>query len=39
LADFAKEDPDSEKELDETFPQLVEKIEDLNSKICFPMKG
>ena len=29
LAEFAKEDPDSEKELDETFPRLVEKIEDL----------
>ena len=25
LIEFAKEDPDSEKELDETFPQLVEK--------------
>ncbi|MFQ2995429.1 peptide chain release factor 2 [Elizabethkingia anophelis] len=28
LQEFAKEDPESEKELDEAFPQLVEKIEE-----------
>lgn len=39
LADFAKEDPDSEKELDETFPQLVEKIEDLEFKNMLSNEG
>jgi hypothetical protein len=36
--DFAKEDPDSEKELDETFPQL-EKIEDLEFKNMLSNEG
>lgn len=39
LADFAKEDPDSEKELDETFPSLVEKIEDLEFKNMLSNEG
>ena len=39
LLDFAKEDPDSEKELDETFPQLVEKIEDLEFKNMLSNEG
>lgn len=39
LADFAKEDPDSEKELDETFPTLVEKIEDLEFKNMLSNEG
>ncbi|KXH81510.1 peptide chain release factor 2 [Chryseobacterium kwangjuense] len=39
LAEFAKEDPDSEKELDETFPQLVEKIEDLEFKNMLSNEG
>lgn len=39
LADFAKEDPDSEKELDETFPQLLEKIEDLEFKNMLSNEG
>jgi peptide chain release factor 2 len=39
LLEFAKEDPDSEKELDETFPQLVEKIEDLEFKNMLSNEG
>lgn len=39
LADFAKEDTDSEKELDETFPSLVEKIEDLEFKNMLSNEG
>ncbi|WP_294206843.1 peptide chain release factor 2 [uncultured Chryseobacterium sp.] len=39
LAEFAKEDPDSEKELDETFPKLVEKIEDLEFKNMLSNEG
>ncbi|MBB4804978.1 peptide chain release factor 2 [Chryseobacterium defluvii] len=39
LAEFAKEDPDSEKELDETFPQLIEKIEDLEFKNMLSNEG
>ena len=39
LMDFAKEDPDSEKELDETFPNLVEKIEDLEFKNMLSNEG
>lgn len=39
LMDFAKEDPDSEKELDETFPQLVDKIEDLEFKNMLSNEG
>jgi hypothetical protein len=39
LADFAKEDPDSEKELDTAFPQLVEKIEDLEFKNMLSNEG
>ena len=38
LQEFAKEDPESEKELDEAFPQLVEKLKSWNSVICYPMK-
>ncbi len=39
LADFAKEDPDSEKELDEAFPALIEKIEDLEFKNMLSNEG
>jgi len=39
LLEFAKEDPDSEKELDETFPKLVEKIEDLEFKNMLSNEG
>lgn len=39
LIEFAKEDPDSEKELDETFPKLVEKIEDLEFKNMLSNEG
>ncbi len=39
LVEFAKEDPDSEKELDDTFPQLVEKIEDLEFKNMLSNEG
>ena len=39
LADFAKEDPDSEKELDEAYPALVEKIEDLEFKNMLSNEG
>jgi len=39
LMEFAKEDPDSEKELDETFPKLVEKIEDLEFKNMLSNEG
>ncbi|ROI14556.1 peptide chain release factor 2 [Epilithonimonas hominis] len=39
LIEFAKEDPDSEKELDETFPQLVEKIENLEFKNMLSNEG
>jgi peptide chain release factor 2 len=39
LLEFAKEDPDSEKELDASFPQLVEKIEDLEFKNMLSNEG
>lgn len=39
LIEFAKEDPDSEKELDETFPKLVEKIENLEFKNMLSNEG
>ncbi len=39
LVEFAKEDPDSEKELDESFPKLVEKIEDLEFKNMLSNEG
>lgn len=39
LIEFAREDPDSEKELDETFPKLVEKIEDLEFKNMLSNEG
>jgi peptide chain release factor 2 len=39
LVEFAKEDPDSEKELDEAFPSLVEKIEDLEFKNMLSNEG
>ncbi|MBV2166527.1 MAG: peptide chain release factor 2 [Kaistella sp.] len=39
LMDFAKEDPDSEKELEEAFPLLVEKIEDLEFKNMLSNEG
>ena len=39
LMDFAKEDPDSEKELDESFPVLLEKIEDLEFKNMLSNEG
>lgn len=39
LAEFAKEDADSEKELDEQFPVLVEKVEDLEFKNMLSSEG
>jgi peptide chain release factor 2 len=39
LMEFAKEDPDSEKELDESFPQLVEKIDNLEFKNMLSNEG
>jgi len=39
LIEFAKEDPDSEKELDEAFPVLVEKIEDLEFRNMLSNEG
>lgn len=39
LIDFAKEDPDSEKELDEAFPVLIEKIEDLEFRNMLSNEG
>jgi len=39
LLEFAKEDADSEKELDETYPQLVEKIENLEFKNMLSNEG
>ena len=39
LADFAKEDPDSERELDESFPLLIEKIENLEFKNMLSNEG
>ena len=39
LVEFAKEDADSEKELDEQFPQLLEKIENLEFKNMLSNEG
>ena len=39
LMDFAKEDPDSEKELNEAFPVLLQKIEDLEFKNMLSNEG
>lgn len=39
LMEFAKEDPDSEQELDVQFPQLVEKIENLEFKNMLSNEG
>ena len=39
LMDFAKEDPDSEAELNVSFPQLLEKIEDLEFKNMLSNEG
>nr|MBP7173630.1 peptide chain release factor 2 [Cloacibacterium sp.] len=39
LIDFAKEDPESERELDQSFPQLIEKIEDLEFKNMLSNEG
>ena len=39
LLEFAKEDPDSEKELDESFPNLVEKVENLEFKNMLSNEG
>ncbi len=39
LMEFAKEDPDSEKELDEAFPLLQEKIEDLEFRNMLSNEG
>ena len=39
LADFAKEDPDSERELDESLPLLIEKIENLEFKNMLSNEG
>ena len=39
LVEFAKEDPDSEKELDKNYPNLVEKIENLEFKNMLSNEG
>lgn len=39
LIDFAKEDPDSEKELEENFPKLLEKIENIEFKNMLSNEG
>ena len=39
LVEFAKEDADSEKELDEQFPKLVEKIENVEFKNMLSNEG
>ncbi len=39
LVEFAKEDPDSEKELDEQFPELLEKIENIEFKNMLSNEG
>jgi peptide chain release factor 2 len=39
LMDFAKEDPESEKELNESFPILIQKIEDLEFKNMLSNEG
>lgn len=39
LADFAREDPDSEKELEEQFPELLEKIENLEFRNMLSNEG
>lgn len=39
LAEFAKEDPDSESELEEQFPKLVTKVEDLEFKNMLSNEG
>lgn len=39
LMEFGKEDPDSEKELDDQFPVLVEKIENLEFKNMLSNEG
>lgn len=39
LLEFAKEDPESEQELDENFPQLLEKIENLEFKNMLSNEG
>ena len=39
LVEFAKEDPDSEKELDDSFPELIEKIENLEFKNMLSNEG
>lgn len=39
LVEFAKEDADSEKELDEQFPELIEKIENLEFKNMLSNEG
>ncbi len=39
LIEFAKEDADSEKELDENFPKLIEKIENLEFKNMLSNEG
>lgn len=39
LMDFAKEDPDSEKELDDSYPVLLEKMDDLEFKNMLSNEG
>lgn len=39
LVEFAKEDADSEKELDEQFPELIEKIENIEFKNMLSNEG
>lgn len=39
LLEFTKEDPDSEKELDDSFPELIEKIENLEFKNMLSNEG
>jgi peptide chain release factor 2 len=39
LVEFAKEDPDSEKDLDENFPNILEKVENLEFKNMLSNEG
>ena len=39
LVEFSKEDPDSEKEVEDIFPKLLEKIENLEFKNMLSSEG
>src|SRR5690606_16443136 len=39
LAEFAREDPDSDKELDVAYPELISKIEDLEFRNMLSNEG